>query len=116
MEEVERRERYVSTDVTGAVSDRGKRSLSVVAQMSFSFEKKRRDRLTTDVRRPRGGAGDIIFSSMWGSSVRRRERRMVQCTVTCFFGGCSFGREIIVCGREYFIEGGEYIVSGLEEG
>lgn len=101
MEEVERRERYVSTDVTGAVSDRGKRSLSVVAQMSFSFEKKRRDRLTTDVRRPRGGAGGIIFSSMWGSSVRRRERRMVQCTVTCFFGG---GRDLLrlVC-RGYYV-------------
>ena len=41
MEEVERIERYVSTDVTDAVSNREKRSLSVVAQMLFSFEKKR---------------------------------------------------------------------------
>ena len=74
MEEVEGRERYVSTDVTGAVSDRGKRLLSVVAQMSFSFEKKSRDRLTTDVRRrtnnevykvaKQGCAGEVIFSSM----------------------------------------------------
>ena len=71
MEGVERRERYVSTDVTGDVSNRGKRSLSDVAQMSFSFKKKHRERLTTDVRQrtkrryigwPReGGQGRLFF-------------------------------------------------------
>ena len=92
---MEGRERYVSTDVTGAVSNRGKISLSVVAQMLFLFKKKRRERLTTDVRRrtkkevywvaARGGAGEVIFLSMWGSLVRRRERMVVLCVMVLSF-------------------------------
>ena len=108
MEEVEGRERYVSTDVMGAVYNRGKRSLSVVAQMSFSFEKKRWERITMDVRRrmkkevywvaARGGAGDVIFRQCGEVQSGGGRGGSSSALLRVFFGG---GQDLLrlVCGR-----------------
>ena len=92
----------------------------------------------------RGDAGEVIFLSMCGSSVRTRERRVVQCTVTCIFwrrarlieislsrvgghrwyfvdsvvevreGGCGDVCGVCSFGREIIVCGREYFIEGVE--